>query len=170
MLTLVVHSTQNRGPTILATTCAVTAISTVFAIARLYVHARVMKKVHFDDYLILFSVVSLPLDGEFLKRWQSYVLKGVRMVFGSLCHHGSQLWGWATHVSTSPRRNPQYYLMDMCWLLARNFVICHPQVGRCRSSNSYLEHSKTPSHLPLDLRWPLLGKSQRLRVSFTHLL
>lgn len=68
MATPVVHSTQNRGPTIVATICAVTAISTVFAIARLYVRARVMKKVHFDDYLILFSVVSLPFDSEFLKR------------------------------------------------------------------------------------------------------
>jgi branched-subunit amino acid permease len=69
MATSVAPSTQNRGPTIVAAICAVTAISTVFAIARLYVRARVMKKVHYDDYLIVFSVVSLYFDNtEFLKR------------------------------------------------------------------------------------------------------
>ena len=52
---------QNRGPTILATISAVTAISTVFAIGRVYVRSMIMKKMHYDDYLVIFSVVSLHL-------------------------------------------------------------------------------------------------------------
>jgi len=48
---------QNKGPTIVAAICSVTAASTVFAALRLYVRARIMKKVYYDDWLIVFSVI-----------------------------------------------------------------------------------------------------------------
>jgi hypothetical protein len=50
---------QDRGPITVATMCAVTAVSTAFVVARIYVRARIMRKVYYDDYVIIFSVVSI---------------------------------------------------------------------------------------------------------------
>lgn len=61
------YSAQDRGPVTVVTMCSVTAVSTAFVVARIYVRARVMKKVYYDDYLIVFSLASLYLLQLYLK-------------------------------------------------------------------------------------------------------
>jgi hypothetical protein len=50
---------ENKGPATLAIVCSVTAVSSLFVIARFFVRARILRKVYYDDYVIVFSMVSL---------------------------------------------------------------------------------------------------------------
>ncbi|CAJ2510508.1 Uu.00g133170.m01.CDS01 [Anthostomella pinea] len=52
---------QDKGPSVVATTSAVIALSTVFVIARLYVRARMVGKLQVDDYIIGFAVTKSSL-------------------------------------------------------------------------------------------------------------
>ena len=49
---------QDKGPTIVAVCWAVTALSTVFVGARLYVRGVILRKLHSDDYYSLLGMVS----------------------------------------------------------------------------------------------------------------
>lgn len=49
---------EDKGPTALGIVISVSALSTVFAAARLFVRGKILGKVHLDDYLIIASVVS----------------------------------------------------------------------------------------------------------------
>lgn len=51
------YADQNKGPTILATCITMTSLSTIFVAARLFVRARIMGKLHLDDYLIIAAIV-----------------------------------------------------------------------------------------------------------------
>ncbi|KAK2770912.1 integral membrane protein [Colletotrichum kahawae] len=48
---------ENKGPTALGIVISVSALSTVFAAARLFVRGKILGKVHLDDYLIIASVI-----------------------------------------------------------------------------------------------------------------
>ncbi|KAI1214679.1 uncharacterized protein F4807DRAFT_455133 [Annulohypoxylon truncatum] len=48
---------ETKGPTIIVVNCIVTAISTAFVFARLYVRVGMMKKFKLDDALISFSLI-----------------------------------------------------------------------------------------------------------------
>ncbi|RYP27379.1 hypothetical protein DL768_011247 [Monosporascus sp. mg162] len=50
-------ASQNKGTSVVASTTAVVAISTVTVLARLYVSSRMRGKLHLDDYLISFAAV-----------------------------------------------------------------------------------------------------------------
>ena len=49
---------QDNGPAIVATCWAITAASTVFVGARLYVRGVILKGLHSDDYYSLLALVS----------------------------------------------------------------------------------------------------------------
>lgn len=49
---------EHKGHTVTASISVVAALSTIFAAARVYVRVRMMRKFEFDDYMIVFSVVS----------------------------------------------------------------------------------------------------------------
>lgn len=49
---------DTKGPTIVVVNCVVTAISTAFVFARLYVRVGMMKKFQLDDFFIVLSLVS----------------------------------------------------------------------------------------------------------------
>lgn len=51
------ESKEDRGPLILGTICAVTALSTVFSAGRLFVRGKLKGRLLLDDYLIVISVV-----------------------------------------------------------------------------------------------------------------
>lgn len=61
---------QNKGPTILAVCCTLSAIGTVFVAGRLYVRAKLLNRVALDDWLIIASMVS----GCALVNWAAIVL------------------------------------------------------------------------------------------------
>ena len=48
---------QDKGPSIVAICWSVTALSTVFVTARLYVRGVMLKKLHSDDYFSLVALV-----------------------------------------------------------------------------------------------------------------
>ncbi|KAF5484079.1 hypothetical protein CGCF413_v015133 [Colletotrichum fructicola] len=48
---------EDKGPTALGIVISVSALSTVFAAARLFVRGKILGKVHLDDYLIIASVI-----------------------------------------------------------------------------------------------------------------
>ncbi|KAH9908509.1 hypothetical protein F4778DRAFT_717446 [Xylariomycetidae sp. FL2044] len=48
---------DDKGPSIIAATTAVTSVATVFVIARLYVRGRLLSKLQVDDYLIVISII-----------------------------------------------------------------------------------------------------------------
>ncbi|KAH6640166.1 hypothetical protein F5144DRAFT_525484 [Chaetomium tenue] len=48
---------HDKGPTILATSVAVTAVSTLFVGARLFTRAHIIKKLYLDDYFIFISMI-----------------------------------------------------------------------------------------------------------------
>jgi len=48
---------QNKGPAVLATCITLTALSTLFVAARLYVRIRILSRVGLDDWLIVISLV-----------------------------------------------------------------------------------------------------------------
>ncbi|KAK7954107.1 hypothetical protein PG996_014993 [Apiospora saccharicola] len=48
---------EDKGPIIIAATCAAMAVSTLFVGARIFVRAVMMRQMKLDDYLIIFSVV-----------------------------------------------------------------------------------------------------------------
>ncbi|KAI2466522.1 hypothetical protein F4781DRAFT_350300 [Annulohypoxylon bovei var. microspora] len=48
---------ETKGPAIVVVNCTVTAISTAFVFARLYVRIGIMKKFHLDDFLISLSLI-----------------------------------------------------------------------------------------------------------------
>ncbi|KAI1391438.1 uncharacterized protein F4822DRAFT_185906 [Hypoxylon trugodes] len=48
---------QDKGPSIIAASCAVTAISTLFVIARLYVRVGIIRNFQLDDYFVTASQI-----------------------------------------------------------------------------------------------------------------
>lgn len=50
-------ASQNKGPTILAICCTLTAVATIFVSARLYVRAKILSRVGLDDWLIIISMI-----------------------------------------------------------------------------------------------------------------
>lgn len=52
-----VAAMEDRGPLILGTICAVTALSTSFSAGRLWVRGKLKGRLLLDDYLIAISVV-----------------------------------------------------------------------------------------------------------------
>ncbi len=54
-------TTQNKGPMTVVAICTITALVTLFVFARLYVRAKIMREVHYDDFLIAFSMVCSTL-------------------------------------------------------------------------------------------------------------
>ncbi|KAI2618195.1 hypothetical protein GGR54DRAFT_606409 [Hypoxylon sp. NC1633] len=48
---------QDKGPSIVIVSCIVTAISTLFVVARLYVRLQIAKKLQLDDAFIVFSLI-----------------------------------------------------------------------------------------------------------------
>ncbi|UQC79499.1 uncharacterized protein CLUP02_04979 [Colletotrichum lupini] len=57
MSTSTSNDNENKGPSSLGIIISVTALSTLFTAARLYVRGVILKKVHSDDYLIVASVI-----------------------------------------------------------------------------------------------------------------
>lgn len=51
------YLSQDRGPAALGVMVSLTALSTVFVAARLFVRIKLLKNVGFDDYLITASMV-----------------------------------------------------------------------------------------------------------------
>ncbi|ROT36500.1 hypothetical protein SODALDRAFT_335593 [Sodiomyces alkalinus F11] len=49
---------ENKGPSILGSTIAVSIASTLFAGARLFVRGKILRQLHLDDYLIIISVLA----------------------------------------------------------------------------------------------------------------
>ncbi|KAK8038299.1 hypothetical protein PG994_015066 [Apiospora phragmitis] len=52
---------EDKGPTIIAATCAVMAVSTLFVVARIFFKAIMMRQMNLDDYLIIFSLAVVCL-------------------------------------------------------------------------------------------------------------
>jgi hypothetical protein len=52
----------NKGPTIAAVISSITALATLFVVARIYVKAWMLKAVSVDDYIIVVSLVSCVLS------------------------------------------------------------------------------------------------------------
>lgn len=48
---------ENKGPSILAVTITITAVSTVFVLARIFTRQKIMGKMHLDDWLVAPSIV-----------------------------------------------------------------------------------------------------------------
>jgi hypothetical protein len=56
---------EDKGPAIIISMSITTAVATMFLAARLFVRARLLGKMHWDDYLITVSLVrthSYPLS------------------------------------------------------------------------------------------------------------
>lgn len=47
----------NKGPTIMAITITVTAVSTIFVMARIFTRQKIMGRMHLDDWLVAPSIV-----------------------------------------------------------------------------------------------------------------
>lgn len=52
------YAAENKGPTILGVTSAMTLLGVVFVAARVYSRVISMGKIYLDDYITLFSIVS----------------------------------------------------------------------------------------------------------------
>lgn len=48
---------DDKGPTVLAICSVLTAVATIFAVARVYVRGRILSRVGLDDWLIVLSMV-----------------------------------------------------------------------------------------------------------------
>lgn len=56
---------DNKGPGIIAVTCAVTVLATLFCAARIYASVLVLRRMRLDDCLVLLSIVSSQLKPTF---------------------------------------------------------------------------------------------------------
>ena len=52
---------DNKGPGIIAATCAATVLATLFCAARIYANGHVLRRMGLDDCLVFLSVVSFQL-------------------------------------------------------------------------------------------------------------
>jgi hypothetical protein len=48
---------ESKGPAIIIVMCTFTSLATLFVIARILVRATILKKMFYDDYLIIVSIV-----------------------------------------------------------------------------------------------------------------
>lgn len=53
------YASEDRGPVSLGVTVSLTALSTAFVVARLFVRIKLLRNVGLDDYLIAGSMVNL---------------------------------------------------------------------------------------------------------------
>ncbi len=52
--------TEDKGPAMVISMSVLTAVATVFVAARLFARARLLGRMHWDDYLITVSLVGPP--------------------------------------------------------------------------------------------------------------
>jgi hypothetical protein len=123
---------QDKGPTILATCWAVTALSTIFVGARIYVRGVILKKLHSDDYFSILAQVSSSLSCLGVTRTLDLTLYlDLRSGRDSIGDRSSGiLRQWKTHCRPYDRTAGRCYLMDYNGLLSSSRVVQHSKAGR----------------------------------------
>src|SRR4051794_35444889 len=122
---------QDKGPTIVAVCWTLTALSTVFVGARLYVRGVILRKLHSDDYYSILALVSgslfclkvacildLTLHLDMLPRLD-------RLVDSS----SGILRQWKTHCRSYNGAATRCCLIHYGSLLSRHHVVQHSKAG-----------------------------------------
>jgi hypothetical protein len=149
------YAAQDRGPVTVATMCTVTAVGTAFVVARCYVRPRIMRKVFYDDYLIVFSLVRLHVIH--YSNLAAFKIDtdeiNTALWLGSSCiqDNSHQVWWRSAHGDPHKRADPRHHPMDNSWLLAWNSILRYSQDNRRRSPNPHLESWESTPRLPLDV-------------------
>ena len=125
--------TQDKGPSIIATCWAVTAASTVFVGARLYVRGVILKRLHSDDYYSLLALVSVSLFCSAIARNLHLTLHlDQQLCYGSFVDSSSGIFRqWKTYCPPYNGATTRRYLLDYSILLYGHYNPRRSKTG-CR--------------------------------------
>ena len=127
---------QDKGPAVVAVSCAMTSLSTLFVLARFYVRIKIAKIFQLDDCFILISIVSYNtrlLWVAFTNRIRLHL--ALWLGFGSSVYSINRGRKREAHSTSAGRSNLACYFLDDGRLLPGCFILCHPQTCRSRPSN-----------------------------------
>jgi hypothetical protein len=144
---------QDKGPTILAVCCTLTAVATLFVAARLYVRSKILARVGLDDWLIMLSMASSPSNID-LECFCTDIFTAMRLYRAWPHDSGCKVWQWTSFCNPDRRAKVWSHFVHAGRVLSWHSFLRYSEAGcGCPSRPNHQSQSKTQDFSVVHDNW-----------------